>query len=134
MLELWSWAFWNAKITSKIFYKDIMAYFSIRKKVTAWFVGKNQFFLPPKFCILTSYSGNMNPGLPLKTVSNTFTYGLSKKSSLKKMDLPISWKWVLKLVKLTKSKTVALYECCYTNVDISKTINASAMILGILEC
>jgi hypothetical protein len=29
------------------------------------------------------YSGNMNLGLPLKTVSNTFTYGLSKKQLLK---------------------------------------------------
>jgi hypothetical protein len=26
----------------------------------------------------------MDPGLPLKTVSNTFTYGLSKKPSLKR--------------------------------------------------
>jgi hypothetical protein len=46
--------------------------------------GKKQVFLPPKFCILTTYSGNMDPGLPLKTVSNTFTYGLSKKPSLKR--------------------------------------------------
>ena len=79
---LWSWAFWNAKRTSKIFYKN-MPCFLDRKKITVWFLEKKPSFFTPKFCILTSYSGNMNLGLPLKTVSNTVTYGRSKKPSLK---------------------------------------------------
>jgi hypothetical protein len=45
---------------------------------------KPRFFTPPpKFCILTMYSGNMDLGLPFKMASNTFIYGLSKKPSLK---------------------------------------------------
>ena len=53
------------------------------KKSYSMICGKKPIFLPPKCCILTTYSGNMDPGLPLKTVSNTFAYGLSKKQSLK---------------------------------------------------
>ena len=60
-----------------------MVCFWIGKKLQHDFWKKNHVCLPPKCCILTTYSGNMDPGLPLKTVSNTFAYGLSKKQSLK---------------------------------------------------